>query len=540
MKFNIFDPYLFLLNKVTLYCPPINHKRFKREFINRTWLRLAQLRPKKCYHSSGEMTPTTSKVVSDKSCLNLIWIISNPIQVYKLVRDYHLINNINMIFQFLYLIVLFHLFIKSIIHTVVAGSDRERIKYFNSVYYVHIAGVSNEPYIFNYFFLGISFLSLIIRCARFKNMIKMSLRNANEYRDLRVGQLNNSYLASFHLSLREWIELWTFIDNNIKYHTTNKCFSNSVHLRFNNSIQQKIATLCDRDAIFYFNPIDFEASYRGSVLCNYNERMKRYKRNHFALPMDRVSLSSLKEIIIVVALGSIGLILGYNLCFFSVLYLELRSEFESNYTPSIGELLYGAPKHFSNPKYLIRGIECIFMLTLHSVNIYDIASSLMDFHTITSRAHKIHQIFEKHIEFFRHQVYINNLNLIQLKLVQRNSQALIHIERITESNYFLFRKSYNLCLAYNRQIEKNISTIRLLYHEFLSAKKHHTEFLNIFILGGAICIAYTINVLVSHPFSAETSILIAALMSTILPIVALLVYCAKLERTVSLLRSPIH
>lgn len=525
MKFNIFDPYLFILSQLTLYCPPINHVRFEREFKNRYQLNHEQL------STNDDSCSTMIGFEGSK----LLWVISNPIKVYKLVRDYYMLSNFNLISQILYFLVLIHLFVKSVIHTFIAGSDKERIKYFDSIYYPYIAGLSTRPKIFNYLFLGYTCFFLIVRTVRFRSMIIISLENANEYVDLRVSQLNSSYLASFYLSFKDWITLLKYTTRHEEYHSNEEIKIS--HLEFDNLVHKSLLKLSDLDAIFFVNPIDFKKCYEDSPLPNHSERRKRYKSWHFAYPIDRVSPAGLREFVIAAILRSIALSIGTFMAFFGFTYLELKSEFSADYSPSTLELISVAPTHFLSLIHCIRYSESILIITTQTLCVFDIICADIDFQTIICRTHKMVRIFQKHLEFLHREGKTKSFTReIKLNAKQRQTSFQANTQINSENNLKQNKSNdvHRVSLEYNRRIRHDVALVRLLYHEFLNVKKYHNGYLNIFILCEGICVAYLISGLISQPLSAEICVLVAALSATLIPIVILLSICARMERMVSL------
>lgn len=517
------------MHRVTMYCPPINHERFKREYKSRYKLlgdEEKQRRQSTEYDQFDKISLETGS--------RLLSFLSRSIKTYKSIKSYHMIGNINMVLQILHVLILFHLFIKSIIYLVVpnGNNDREIMKHLDSIYYPHIAVTSSRPYVLIYLVFGLSSFCLLIKIIRIRNVIDISLKNADQYTDLKVSQVNNSYLATFNLTFKEWIILWKYINKHDEYYHSKKAIYLD-HLKFNSEVQQKLPILADRDALFYVNPIDYEKCYLDlNILADYENRVKRYKNWHVPLPIDRTSLLGLREILIAAFLGSIFSYIGVSLALIGMIYLELRSDFPYDYLPSIEELLKVLPLHWFNLVNSIRTFESFILITTQVLNTYDIVCANMDVHTITSRLHKMVLIFKNHLEFAQNQTELNSKGSKSNEKVEKRRQilTLAYNEKNIDSN--------SLYSAYNKRIERDIASVRLIYYEFINIKKYHTEYFNLFVLGGGICAAYTIPVFMSNPISAESLILIPALMSSMLPMISILLHCARMERTVSCFFGP--
>lgn len=510
--------YVFMIHKVTWYSAPINHERFKQEFKSRYWLGNQR-------RSIGNIQPT------NPSEGRLFWAILHPIKVCKLIKNYQMISNFNITLQILYVLVLIHLFIKSIIQAMIIGSDKERIKYFDSMYYPNVFGFASRPHLFNHLFLGYSVFYLVVKLIRIRNIIDLSLENAYEYTSLKVAQINLTYLASFNLTPKEWIGLLKYMTEHEKIHLNEVVKMN--HEGSNNLVRQILPHLTDKDAIFYVNPIDFEKCYADSILSNYNQRITRFKSWHFALPIDRMSVSSLGETLFISMLGASLVVIGYVLIVIGIIYLELRQEFQADYSASLKELIYVIPFHWSKFLHLIRSFELIISMSSQVFVNYDLICACLDIHINAQRAQKMVLIFKNHIRFARNQAKINIQNL-KLKGKPHKSQSFILKEKRKKLKSNLsFHQGHNVYSGYNAKVRNDVASTRLLYYEFLNSRKYHTEYFNMYVLGAGMCIAYIIGVLISQPLSTESYMLMVALMSGVGPIVTILLYCARMERTVS-------
>lgn len=518
-RFNIFAPYLFLVHKVTIYCPPINHGKFRREFEDR-------------YSREGEPTEEIGSAwPSERTECSLLELIFHPIKTYKLIRDYHMISNLNIILQVVYILTLVRIFSRAVLNLALTGSSKGRTRMsLGKAYYPQLASVYSLPFLFNLLVCGRTFLNFIGRCIQFKNIIRNSLKNANGYKSLMVTQVNSAYLASFHLSFNEWISLFKFSSIHESRDHSNKEIQMK-HLALNNEIQQILPKLSNNDALFYVNSIDFDECYTNSVLPGYIERTKRYKNWHLPYPASRLSSIDLAEIILVAPLGTLLMFIIHIMASCLIIYMELKMEFPANYSPSMRELLQALPSHFSNYSNLARTSEFSMIFTASVLKIYDASCIVTDAHIIKSRAHKMTQIFANHSEFCRNQTGTNfpDLSLkrcLELQFNERNHNDLKYAARL-DKKHSLSRYS-----EFNRRIGCDSFSVRLVHEEFVNAKNHHTEFFNFLVLGGGVAGAYLIPILMLHPHSAMTYILLSALSLETIPIFFVLFYCTRLEREV--------
>lgn len=508
-----------------MYCPPINRERFEREVEERYRLRgNVQGQPVTCDHDSSARR--LHAIDLDKRNL-LCKIILYPIEIYKIVRDFYMIGNLTMNLQILHLLVLIHLFVKSFIHTVLIRGDKDKVEFLESIYYANIAGISSKPMMFDYLFFGCSVCFLCLKISRFYNAIDLSLKNINEYKDLRATQINLAYGSRFYLTFKEWFKLINCSAQHEKHLHLNKS-SKEDYLKLTDSVQELLPKLSERDAVFYVNPIDFQKCFEDHNLLDHNTGREGYKQWFCAYPLHRVSSLGLREIVLFSSLGSIAVLFIYFVGVFEVIYLTFRTEFEVGYSPSISELFNEVKLNMFSLRHWIRAVEAIVVLSPQLLQIYDICCASVDIHIVTSRAHKIARIFENHLGFARYE----KQRKFETQLSQIRSFVYINAWKIDPN--FQHNQSREYYVEYNKQIRHDANLIRLLYCEFLSVRKHHTQFINFFIISGGIGSSYAIASLILQPIFAEIWILSSFLMSCVIPIVGIVLYCAKMERTVSL------
>lgn len=532
MKFNIFDPYLFIIHKITFYCPPINRRRFRREFRERY-----KLDQERKWAETGFLnrTCTCQSGQSDQSKnVEPFSTISHLKKIHKSILDYYSISNVYLIVLLLHTLSLFHLLIKSTIHTLYAGSDREKIKYFESIYYPHIAGTASRPYIFNHIIIGYTLYLIIIKLFRFRTIIEVALNNRDKYTDLRVCQLNSLYLATFYLSLKDWLAFFKYINKHENCtHLDEKI--RLKHLEFNKSIQQVVSKMNDNDAMFFVNAIDFEKCYENSVLPKCIEKRKLYEDWHFPYPTPRLSLHGVRDVMLVAVLGTLNMIVGVTITGVLFAYMELKTEFPADYSPSFIELIYVVPNHSLKLITWIRVTELSIVFSSQILAVYDLTCVFLDIHTIRSRAHKMVKVFENHIDFFQNQA--SNWKA-QLEVPRQKQPIYLYIEKNSNSNLSSCSSKKALSNHYaefNKQIRHDIVLVRLLHHELLNARKHHEEFFNMFIIGGSISIAFLTPIILSTHLSIEKVLQSTILMTFLIPIMAILFFCTKTERMVSFL-----
>lgn len=124
-RFNIFSSYLRIIHLLTFSCSPINGERYQAEVMRRQKLRQTE--------HDHNLEPST---IVDLDYL--IWAFMHPIKTYKLIKSYHMVGDIPVIFFFLHYLFLIHFFIKACLLSIIS-LDRETLASFERIYYPHPA-----------------------------------------------------------------------------------------------------------------------------------------------------------------------------------------------------------------------------------------------------------------------------------------------------------------------------------------------------------------------------------------------------------------
>lgn len=511
---NFFSPYILVLHKLSFSCSPIDKKRLKAELL------------KFDYYNEHQKPPIHREKLFIETLQHesyLLWSLRHPIQVIRLIKRYHMVGNATITLHLFLSSILIHLLIKSLIF-IYAGDDKLVLEYFESIYYPHTGGLSRNPTDFNTFNLGFILLFLSFRFRSFCKLIKQAIVNANGYKELHVPQLNLAYMTTFNFTLNQWLNLWKHASSHTKAIKNDKeKYKN--HLKFDQQIYTQLSKCHTKHLVYYHNLIDFEECYADLEFIKGQERqLKEYRDWHTTYPIDRISLVDLRIIVSLLVFCSYSSIGGLFICFISFGYRDLSSPYPRDYMPTMGDLMRNIPKHCTSLIHLIRGFEVCFLFSCQLPQIYESIKVAFDVHLTTSRADKIVDIFRAHLKYCQRRT--NSINLI--KIYDKNLSNLSF-----SANHSNRSLSYESQREFRERILRDIGLARLVYLEFLNLKKNHTTFLNMLVLGSGICMSYTVSLAIIYIDAVELILLLLTFISCLLPMIINLIFCARVEKTVS-------
>lgn len=479
-KFNVFSLYLFLLHKVSLSCSPINSDKYKAEFRRR----MESKKPIQEYNIN-KVQPNQCQLEINKERdqkRTFVWsILLSPIRVYRLMKSYHMAGNKVFAIHFLYIGLLIHLFVKSIIHSVVTGEDKEMMAYFDSIYYPHLASISPHPYFFNNLLIAFLVYTLTFRLRSLFKLVRLSILNSNKdsYGDLSITQLNFSYLSSFKLGLKEWRKLWKQLTEHDKMiRSSRETFIK--HLSFNRTIHNESKYLCERDLVFGFNLIDYDECYSKTVLRDSEKRKRSIYPWHISEPIDRMSPCGLRQLIIVAIVATLMAIANITVGTIALILTEVANTFPAHVQPTIWECVQALPSHLKDPLNWVRIFE-LFVIALSQLpQINDAIVVSVDIHIIDSRIHKLMRIFKVELEICKEKarslVRQDRRNSGDGGDNRSRSPSVASVKQLEPP---IKQEDNEIVRNFNIRVRHNLKLTRLVYLEFLNLRKNHTGILNL-------------------------------------------------------------
>lgn len=508
VRINFYAPFLFTIKYISFSCSPIDGQRFRSNFKKRM-RRLTESLDGPAFLEASSEEPTR---------VDLWSAIRNPLMLIKLVKRYHMAGNVFIMAAVLHILILLHMTSKGLIHLIFVSPDSALNDYFNEIYYPHLMGVFPKPHLFNNLIVALCAYSLSVRLLSAYNLIRSAIVNANGYKELRITQINLTSLTLYNLTLEN---LKQFVLHSLK-HNRSRLRENpksmEAHLKLNGLIQKELPNLSLRDQLYRLNVIDFEECYSRLGFFKISQRGKRYRSWYCPPPGPRVSIGLLRNSI-ALNIGSF-LLWGCALSFYlaAIVYLELRSTLpKDSGEPSPLEVFKNWSVFSTEPYHLVRLAELFLFFALQVPHQCDAVLIFMDATILISRAKKLIDILESDLELCKREINPPGFN---------NTQSLHHWQ--------VYRK-YSLVNGSNKElnelIQRHIMLSNLLYTEFKDVRRAHTKSLNLLVFGHGICLSYTMSLFFTISTFSELIILLFSSISSIIPTLNTLVFCAGIERS---------
>lgn len=479
---------------------------------------------------------------SNKSCW---WSkLAHPIELAGLIKRYHLVSSWFFLIFFAHFSILLHFTLKSFIHSFYTRRDQEKIKYFNTIYYPHLAGALPEPYLFNNLFFAMSIYYLSMRLLSAYHLIRNSVINSNGYKEIHISQINFVLCCLCELNLEEWIKLfWHTWNHDKEVKSDRKLWE--AHLGFEENVQKQLDKLCRRDLMFHLNMVDFEECYKDLPgLWDIKRRKKRYQSWHCPPPWMRVSTYILKLGIIVTATGIVGASIAYLMMLFGMLYLELRNAFPADQETKVGEVMSVWRSHLAQPLHSLRLFEMFLLSILQLPQQYDCVLSVLDNSILTARTNKIHQVMLHDLELcnnwqlfkggecgtcFRVVDYPRSwsIDLVGNNLVRKQIRERSNLESLCSYKKHNIKNEIE---QLNLKIRSHIRLVSLLYSEFMNIRRSHSGFFNLVIIGNGIVMTYIMSLFFTVHGAAQLIILCSCFLACFVPIMSSLIFCAFIEK----------
>lgn len=529
----IFEPYLTIAHKVCFSCSPIDRNRYEAQHKQMVDRRNGESPdPSKRSQSHPQIHPAWAS--------RWFWILSHPIEMTALVKRYHMAGNGFIFWIAVHLGILFHLTLKALVNLLYTGTDRDKLEYLNRIYYPPLLGVSSNPALFNHVNLAICLYCLIARLRSFFRLLRDSVRNAEIYEKLTVTQVNVSFLSTIYLNYYQVKKFW--IDC-IKHRIEIKCdrLARDAHVEFSPEPHIKIEELSRDEMLSYYNLVDFNQCSGPKVdYLKIEGRSKRYRRWFCPKPLWRCDvlffrLGTFLNLLAIALLSG-----GFVFACFAVTYMELRSRFSESEEPSLLETFSIWMDHFSKPLHILRSVEFFILIAAQVPHHFDSILIFGDAIILCSRIEKFATLMEIHLEQSKRWNYSSS----------EESFATVHhypsLSRQTELPWLcpgpkcdLDRASGHLRFSeksdFNKKLQHDINLVRVVYIEFLNIRQTHSGYLNQIVIGHGIILVYLSFLLLKLPSDREYYLLIIAGVSSIAGPTAVLVFCALVEKTVSIL-----
>lgn len=525
-----------MLHKVSWACSPINKTRLRDEFYQLNYANefgkssINRARVEEEEEEEGEEEEEEKE--EEKRCIQipqhesyLLWTLRHPILTFRLIKRYHMIGNVTIIFHIMFSLALIHICTKATFFLYI-GDDRETLNYFKSIYYPHLAQRSRKPSSFDSSFLTFGFLFLGCRIRNFCRLVRQAIINANSYKELHVPQLNLAYMTTFNLTLTQWLDIWKYTsEHNKSIKSSEEKYKN--HIGFSAKANENLFRCFDKYYAYYYNFIDFEECYSGLkfMKSTQDRRIEAYKLWHLAYPANRISIADLRYISITLFYLSLLSYFGLATVCFIDLYIDISGYFPHDYSPPLNVWIVTTLKHFSSLTHVIRASEISFLFFCQLPQVFETIKVGFDIYLTTSRTRKLVEAFRLHLKYCR---MMERESMFELGTTT-NDWKIPYDPRI-ERTYSRIESKRSL----NEHILRDINLSRLQYLEFLNIREYHSSFLNILVLGSGICIPFTIITAFKDIDNRELIITSISLFACLAPLIINLLFCAGIEKTVSI------
>lgn len=510
MYLNLFEFFVILIHDITFNCSPINNQRYISDY------KLARSKNDKKESGSIERENTNLNESQDWS------VLLRPIELFKLIKRYHICGNVFIIYFITHLLYLFHVTIKCSVHTFITGSNLSKMEFFNSIYYPHLLGAFPRPYLFNNLFLALCLLYICIRFLAAIRLIRGSIINACVYKEIYISQINLSSVTLMNLSWRDWcngfIKPFEHLEQVEKFPSVRQR-----HFSLDEQLRKLSVNLSDRDMKFQFNSVDFADCYHGWI-DDIGETRERFKLWHHVEPPERIPSYWLIKLIILACFGLTILMICPLVFATGVLYLELRSSLPAESQPGLLEVLSRIIVHLANPLHVLRVSELFIFALLTLPHNIDAMLLYVDSVILVGRVRKVTQIMDNELTMLR------NYNIT---ICGSSQSGNLDFDRSDVALKCITRMPEEIVFAINERLLYEIRIVRVLYSEFTDVRRIHSDYVNIIIIGTGICMSYIISIssVISGP--AEFFVLLTLFASCCAPFIGLIIACALIEQTVS-------
>lgn len=548
LKINFLELYVFILHEINFVCSPISGERFEEEYRERLMINYVQkFKYSKInkYHDQEKgqdiCNDSTRSIDSSRKSIDFWNVVLRPIELFKLIKRFHQTGNRFVFFFLLHNLFCVHLAMKTIIHACFI-EDETMVQYFRDIHYPHLAGDCKNLKLYNNVFLVLSVSVMIVRLRSSYILIKQSILNAHNYKELCISQITLADLTWWNFTLDEWKELFVLLFKH-RQEIKNDIKVRNEHYKFDQNIQKQVPYLCQLDLMYHINVADFNECYRLStnLSSKLNVRKKKYSNWHCADGSPRLSLNIVGLWTIIFLLVCLFNFILINATILGVIYLDIESYLPDN-NHSIHEIYSKLYEYYvMDINNTIRVVELWLLILLQLPQHFDASFASLNILVMIDRTQKLIKSFDDDSKFCHNKVRFDSIKQIHLsknKHTPSTNTMPIKLDQSMSSEPI--RSKQRLVVKplerseLNRRLKHNVRLAGLMYLEFVDIKRAYTSLFTILIIGNGICLSYAISLFFKLDSLAECSALSVIILSSILPIIGAMLVCASVEKTVSL------
>ena len=470
-------------------------------------------------------------------------------ELRKAIKSYHMVGDEFFICLALQFLSLLYLGSKILVYSIYVRSDEELATYLDrSLYFPRLFATHKGAEVFSNYSLSLLTYCFSIRILALFRLIRNSLINfEGHHRDWTISQVNVSYAVIHNWKLKDWIPLLSICLRHFRQCKTNKRVG-ELHRRLGAKLIGDLDKFSDKYLCYRCNVIDFSECYKEVKFLSTEAQVdKSFNRWYLAQPLHRVDpfefgLMSVSWILALIVISS-SLILVLLILTLEELSLTVVPEHSQK---SLLEILSYLPQFLSEPRFLIRLLDIFLFILVQLPNQFDSGTFYWDAGITISRARKVNNRLCLDMEMCLRKAATSGERL--------ERQGVSNQNRIGGAIIVLNDRLVNECQKSKRSpldcrqntsagddeedleasILKNIQLTRLIQREFYDIKRVHSAYLNIMMIGGGLCLAFSLSTLQRSmaPISLQCCFVITAIGASA-PLLFVSIFSIFVDRQVS-------
>ena len=466
----------------------------------------------------------------------------------RAIKRYHMVGDEFLFWLAIQALALAYMVFKVSLYSLYVRSDLELANYLDEFYCFPqlFASYTNGRELSSHC-LAIILYSCLNRLIAIYKLVKNALINFDYQRDFTTSQINFCHLTPYNWTPSQWFKL-------LKRCFTHRldCKSNKrlleLHLKKDSKLLEKFIESSSRDIIYRTNLIDFTACYEEiNFLPTPGAIDKSFRGWHLVLPMQRVDPFEFGLMASTYILFLVGLITIIVFVLSAATILELNQTVVPEHShASLLEILPYIPQYLAEPKRLIRLLDAWLFVFIQIPNQLDSGTFYWNAGITLSRARKVTECFKLDLEKISHRRETidketrcdgresSSGRLTDANLVISNSRIKRDHRLAPICPAHVIHKLSTEELQTNASILQNIKLTQLVGAEFNDIKRVHSLYLNIMMIGGGCCLAFSISTLQYSIGSVlQFATIFTSILGASLPVIAVFIHSIFVDRQVS-------
>lgn len=481
---------------------------------------------------------------------SLCTYLLRPLELVRIVKRYHVAGNRCILSMIVQVYLLLYLLTKNLFHQIYTGDSQEIADYYAQHYYPRLycsLPNSHEMYgIINFLCIYV----LIVRLLMIIRLLKRSVINQDQYREIEVTQLNGTFIGSMRWPLKDWIRIF-FLG---LLHKRNCIGDTGKQLVVSDRIDEKDdlanekekrdhlycrswdwnLSLCTSrsDFLCRANPIDFSRCYQ-----NYGLRLNNNHQSGWYYPKYncRIDLYEFSWMVALVLLGIPGTIFVILLAMVTGIIIESTVMSPKGYESTLLEGLEHFPDLISSPRNLMRlmdGYIFIVMLIPHQI---EAAALYLNVTALLSRIRKLNERLQQDLNFCLHLTdTVRYMRLVGRSVSQTDSDLIINLNHVLTDRVDYDTINTAQKDALNKSLEMSMFLAKTINDEFRMLRKSKTVYLDCLLIVGGFCVAMQLSFMFSTASQQVKVIVFFSIFASAFPVIMCSALCMAVENRVSI------